>query len=267
MVKTRLDLLLVERKLVESRNLAQRLVMAGQVRVGGQVVYKPATQVEPSAGIEIVTGPRFVSRGGEKLDAAMVQFGLDVNGKTCADVGSSTGGFVDCLLQRGAKKVYAVDVGKGLLHWKLRQRVEVVVMESTNARLVTSLPETIQFLSMDASFISLKTLLPVVRNWLAPDGEMVVLIKPQFEAGRKEAARGDGVIRDSQIHRQVLENILTYAQSIGLRAGGLIRSPLHGPKGNIEFLAWLRQIGEAGEVKKLVEGAMIELPEEVTPPA
>lgn len=261
MVRKRLDVLLVERAMVASRNLAQRLVMAGQVRVAGEVVYKPATLVDPSAGIEIVTRPRFVSRGGEKLEGAIIQFGLDINGKNCADVGSSTGGFVDCLLGHGAKKVYAIDVGKGLLHWKLRQREEVVVMESTNARLVTSLPEAVQFLSVDASFISLTVLLPVIRNWLTPDGEMVALIKPQFEAGRKEVARGDGVIRDPQVHRQVLTGILTFAQGLGLRIGGLMRSPLVGPKGNIEFLVWLRQAGEPRELEKLVEGAMIELPE------
>ena len=247
MAKTRLDLLLVERGLAESRAKAQALVMAGQVRVQGQVVIKPATSIDPSAQLEVEQGPRFVSRGGEKLDAALEAFGLDLNGQVCADVGASTGGFTDCLLQRGAAKVYAIDVGKGILHWKLRNDRRIIVMEETNARYVESLQERVSLVTVDASFISLKILLPVIRKWLSSPGlgeepvmaDIVALIKPQFEAGRRDVARGDGVIRDPEIHRQVLVDVLTFAQNQGLGLQGLIKSPLLGPKGNAEFLAWL----------------------------
>lgn len=241
MSRTRLDLLLVEQGLAESRALAQRLVMAGQVRVDGQVVLKPATRVDASAQLSLDLGPRFVSRGGEKLDAALEHFKLPVQGLTCADVGASTGGFTDCLLQRGAGKVYTIDVGQGILHWKLRQDGRVVVMEQTNARFVESLPEPVDLVTVDASFISLKLLLPVIAGWFQEGevGQVVALIKPQFEAGRRQAARGHGVIRDPALHASVLVDVLTSAQqqSYGLR--GLMRSPLLGPKGNVEFLAWL----------------------------
>lgn len=240
MSKVRLDTLLVERGLVESRSLAQRLVMAGQVRVDGQMVLKPATLVPGNAHLEIDQGPPFVSRGGEKLAAALQAFPVQVEGKVCADVGASTGGFTDCLLQHGASRVYAIDVGKGVLHWKLRQDRRVVVMESTNARFVERLPEPVNLVTIDASFISLKVLLPVIHSWLAADGgEVIALIKPQFEAGRVEVSRGGGVIRDPLIHRQVLQNVLAFAQQEGFALCGLERSPLIGPKGNVEFLAWL----------------------------
>jgi 23S rRNA (cytidine1920-2'-O)/16S rRNA (cytidine1409-2'-O)-methyltransferase len=263
MPKIRLDLLLVERGLAESRAKAQALIMAGQVRVDDQVTLKPATRVLPGSVLTVDSGPRFVSRGGEKLDAALVAFGIDVAGLTCADVGASTGGFTDCMLQRGAAKVYAIDVGKGILHWKLRNDSHVVVMEQTNARYVEDLPEPVDFVTIDASFISLKILLPVVKTWLRPSppaplpfrerGEVVVLIKPQFEAGRKDVSRGDGVIRDPNIHKQVLLEVLAFAQSEGFGLKGLIRSPILGPKGNVEFLAWM-SVNPSGElVERLVE--------------
>lgn len=240
MTKTRLDVLLVERGLAESRAKAQALVMAGQVRVDGQVADKPSQTVADSADVTLDSGPRFVSRGGDKLLAALQAFPVDPHGQVCADVGASTGGFTDCLLQHGAVKVYAIDVGKGILHWKLRSDPRVVVMEETNARFVTSLPEPVQLVVCDASFISLKLLLPVMKNWLAPaSGEALVLIKPQFEAGRKEAARHKGVIRDAGVHRQVLQDVLTFAQQTSFCVRGLARSPVLGPKGNVEFLAWL----------------------------
>ena len=263
MQKVRLDLLLVERRLVESRTKAQALVMAGQVRVDGQVELKASAAVSPDARLDLETGPRFVSRGGEKLEAALVNFPVDVTGRVCADVGSSTGGFTDCLLQHGAAKVYAIDVGKGLLHWKLRTDPRLVVMEETNARYVEILPERVSLVTMDASFISLKILLPVVKNWLRPsppsplplageggrgagDEGVIALIKPQFEAGRKETARNKGVIRDPEVHKAVLEDVLAFAQGQGFSVCGLIRSPLLGPKGNVEFLAWLG-MGDAGQ--------------------
>jgi len=241
MPKTRLDVLMVERGLSESRSLAQRLIMAGQVRVNGQVVFKPATAILNDSTLEVDSGPRFVSRGGEKLEAAFLAWPIDVTGCVCADVGASTGGFTDCLLQHGAAKVYTIDVGKGILHWKLRSDPRVVVMEGTNARYVESLPEPVSLVTIDASFISLKVLLPVVKEWC---GNIITLIKPQFEAGRKETAKGEGVIRDPDVHRRVLEEVLTFAQENGFSVSGLIRSPVLGPKGNVEFLAWFGKTGE-----------------------
>ena len=227
--------------MAESRSLAQRLVMAGQVRVDGQVVLKPSTRFTLDAVITVELGPRFVSRGGEKLEPALLAFGLeDLSGLVCADVGASTGGFTDCMLQHGAAHVYAVDVGYGILHWKLRNDPRVTSMERTNARYVSEFPQPVSLVTIDASFISLKILLPVVRGWLTQQGGRVVaLIKPQFEAGRQEVSRGDGVIRDHSVHRQVLEDVLTFTEQEGFSVQGLIRSPLLGPKGNTEFLVEL----------------------------
>lgn len=270
MPKIRLDVLLTERGLAESRAKAQALIMAGQVRVNGQIALKPAAAIDSGSALEVDSGPRFVSRGGEKLDAALEAFGIDVNGLVCADVGASTGGFTDCLLQRGAAKVYAIDVGKGILHWKLRNDARVIVMEETNARFVESLPEPVSFVTIDASFISLKILLPLVKKWFSsplrpsPVGReaggegVVALIKPQFEAGKKDVARGEGVIRDPQIHRQVLFDILNFAQKEGFIVRGLIRSPLLGPKGNAEFLVRLSLDGEGNDPKDLIEKVLQE---------
>jgi 23S rRNA (cytidine1920-2'-O)/16S rRNA (cytidine1409-2'-O)-methyltransferase len=244
----RVDRLLVERGLVESRAKAQRLVMAGQVRADGQLVPKPSTQVPSDVSLELDLGPRFVSRGGEKLEAALEMFPVEITGAICADVGASTGGFTDCLLQHGARKVYAIDVGQGILHWKLRQDRRVVTMEGVNARYIESLPEPADLITVDASFISLSLLLPAVRGWVPPEGgQVIALIKPQFEAGREEASRGRGVIRDPGIHRRVLKEVLTTAMDLGYGVHGLMRSPLTGPKGNVEFLAWLRCPGSPNE--------------------
>ncbi len=246
MAKNRLDILMVERGLAVSRSLAQRLIMAGQVRVNGQVALKASDQVELGSEIHLDSGPKYVSRGGEKLEAALSAFGLEtIRDWVCVDVGSSTGGFTDCLLQHGAAKVYAVDVGYGILHWKLRQDERVVLMERTNARHVNGFPEVIQLVTVDASFISLKILLPVIRGWLEdhllqwPNPQVVALIKPQFEAGRQDAAKGDGVIRDAAIHQRVIEEIEEFARQQGFGVQGIIRSPLTGPKGNVEFLLHL----------------------------
>lgn len=242
MEKVRIDVLLEERHLVESRSQAQRLVMAGQVRVDGVVALKPAQKFAPNAQIEVEQPQRFVSRGGEKLEGAIQAFHLeDLQGRICADVGASTGGFTDCLLQHGAQKVYAVDVGYGILHWKLRNDPRVVVMERTNARYVNGFEEPVSLITIDASFISLKIFLPVFKHWFeVGKGEVVALIKPQFEAGRKETARGDGVIRDEAVHQKVLHEVLEEALSEGYTITGLIRSPLLGPKGNTEFLVHLQ---------------------------
>jgi len=260
MAKVRLDVLVVERGLAESRAKAQAMIMAGQVRVAEQVVLKPSTTVPADAVLTVDAGPRFVSRGGEKLDAALEAFRIDVTGLVCADVGASTGGFTDCLLQRGAARVYAIDVGKGILHWKLRNDPRIVVMEATNARYVESLPEPVSLATVDTSFISLKILLPVVGQWsglLQVGGDsgkwgIIALIKPQFEAGKKDVARGDGVIRDPEIHRQVLLDVLGFAQKEGFQVRGLIKSPLLGPKGNAEFLVWLGEEKVDVDVNALV---------------
>jgi 23S rRNA (cytidine1920-2'-O)/16S rRNA (cytidine1409-2'-O)-methyltransferase len=253
MPKQRLDQRLFAHRLTESREQAQRLIMAGEVLVDGQVVDRPAASVADDAAIELKSKPRFVSRGGEKLDAALEHFQIEVAGLICADVGASTGGFTDCLLQRGAARVYAIDVGRGILDQRLRTDPRVVVVEETNARYLERLPELVQFVSVDASFISLKLLLPVVKGWLTPallsraeglgeggrGGEAVALVKPQFEAGRKEVSKGSGVIKDPAVHRRVLLDVMEFAESQGWGVKGLIVSPLRGPKGNVEFLAWL----------------------------
>ncbi len=243
-----------EQGLVESRSLAQKLIMAGQVRVNGNMVLKPSALVGDADEIAVDHGPRFVSRGGEKLLAALEAFGLtDLNGWICADAGSSTGGFTDCLLQHGAEKVYAMDVGYGLLHWKLRNDPRVVVMEKTNVRDVKALPEGINLVVVDASFISLKLLLPVFRGWFADGaGTLVALIKPQFEAGREEAAKGAGVIRDPAVHRKVLTEVLSSAEQEAFEVRGLIRSPLLGPKGNTEFLARLVTPGGQSDIARQI---------------
>lgn len=236
--KQRLDILLAERGLVESRELARRLIMEGHVTVSGQRADKPGTRVALDAELAVRALPRFVSRGGEKLDAALIAFKVDVAGLICTDVGASTGGFTDCLLQRGAAKVYAIDVGYGQLDYRLRRDERVIVMERTNARYVKSLPEHPALAVIDASFISLKLLLPVVKSWMLADGRVVALIKPQFEAGRGEVGRG-GVVKDHAVHASVLRDILAAAQRDGFTVSGLILSPLKGPAGNIEFLAYL----------------------------
>lgn len=264
MKKIRLDVLLVERGLVDSRTMAQRLVMAGQVRVEGERVLRPAASVLPDVQLDVEQGPRFVSRGGEKLEAALQAFDIQVQGRICADIGASTGGFTDCLLQHGAARVYAIDVGHGILDWKLRQDGRVVVMEGTNARYLEHLPEPIQVVTIDVSFISLKVILPVNKGWFSspgqhPRGSVIALVKPQFEAGRQQVSRGKGVIRDPTIHQQVLLDILNYAYQIDYAVCGLMRSPLKGPKGNVEFLAWLEYgTQQSLSIENLVETAVLD---------
>lgn len=243
--RVRLDALLVERGLVDSREKGRRLIMAGEVLVKGQIVDKPGTPVDGEAAVELKARPRFVSRGGDKLAGALADFGLSPAGLVCADVGASTGGFTDCLLQAGAQKVYALDVGEGILDWKLRTDPRVVVMENTNARFVERLPEVIQLAVIDASFISLRLLLPVVAGWLGPAGRIVSLIKPQFEAGRERVGR-KGVVRDPEVHREVVNDILEFASRLTLTPRALTRSRLLGPAGNVEFLVWLEAGGPAG---------------------
>jgi 23S rRNA (cytidine1920-2'-O)/16S rRNA (cytidine1409-2'-O)-methyltransferase len=264
MKKQRIDILLVDRGLAESRNRAQRLVMAGEVRVDGEMVHKSSTQVPMNAKIEVTQRPKYVSRGGKKLEAALDAFEVDVSGKICADVGASTGGFTDCLLQSGAKKVYAIDVGYGLLHWKLRNDPRVIVMERTNARYLDTLPEPVNLVTIDASFISLALLLPALRNWFASEaGQTIALIKPQFEAGRKAAAKHAGVIKDEAVHEQVVMETLQSAISLGFFPIGLIPSPIKGPKGNVEFLVDLRLIADADrmDLNVMVQQALSATPD------
>jgi 23S rRNA (cytidine1920-2'-O)/16S rRNA (cytidine1409-2'-O)-methyltransferase len=214
--------------------------MAGEVRVDGEPALKSSQMVSGESRLEVLAPPRFVSRGGFKLEAALHAFDIRVEGKVCADIGASTGGFTDCLLQCGARRVYAIDVGRGILHWKLRNDPRVVLLEGTNARHLEQLPEPIDLVSIDAAFISLALLLPPASGWLAPGGDVVALVKPQFEAGRKVVGRG-GVVRDPGVHREVIQRVAAAAEASGLGPQGVIRSPLRGPSGNVEFLLWARQ--------------------------
>lgn len=238
--KMRLDQLLVTRNLTQSRQKAQALIMAGQVKVGQMIVIKPATMIEIETPLEILQNLRYVSRGGQKLEKALTFFNIQVRDKICLDVGASTGGFTDCLLQHGAKKVYAVDVGKGQLDYKLQQDQRVVNMEKTNIRYVerSNFSEPLELAVIDVSFISLDKVLPKVKELLKECGQIIALIKPQFEAGPKHVSKG-GVVRDEKIQRQVIEKIELFAQIMVMEVKGVVESPLLGPAGNKEFLIYL----------------------------
>jgi len=253
-----LDLLLVQRGLAESRERAQALIRAGQVLVDDQVADKPGRRVPSNAALRLRSRLPYVSRGGLKLEAALNAFGLDVAGWVVADVGASTGGFTDCLLQRGAARVYAIDVGYGQLAWKLRRDPRVVVMERTNIRFLESLPEPVDLATVDVSFIGLELVLPAVMRLLKPQGQIVALVKPQFEAGRRQVGKG-GVVRDPAVHRQVLTRLIEWAVEHGLRVLGLIPSPITGPRGNVEFLLHLALgpvEGPSPDLEELVDAAL-----------
>ncbi len=243
----RLDQALVQRGLLESREKAQRAILAGQVRLNGQVGRKSSDKVKDGDAVELVAKDRFVSRGGHKIEHALTHFRINPAGLTCIDIGSSTGGFTDCLLQHGAARVYAVDVGKGQLAWTLRQDPRVVVMEETNARFLTAAVFGAEFVGAelivaDCSFISLRKVLPPVIALLKPGGRIAALIKPQFEAGREEASRGAGVITDPIVHERVIRELHEFAEiELKLRWSGLTESPLLGPAGNKEFLVLLEK--------------------------
>ena len=243
MKKQRLDQVLVDKGLAQSRERAKITIMEGSVFVDGQRVDKPGTAVDPEKPIE-VRGEQlaFVSRGGKKLEKALKVFPVDPAGCLCIDCGASTGGFTDVLLQNGAKKVYAVDVGYGQLAWKLRTDERVVNMERTNLRYVTpeQIPEALDLAVMDVSFISIRLVLPAVRELLRPDGDVICLIKPQFEAGREHVGK-KGVVRDRAVHLAVLEQFQAFFPEAGLTLLGLDYSPIRGPEGNIEYLAWLKK--------------------------
>ena len=239
MAKTRLDALLVERGLFASREQARAAVLAGDVTVGGQRAAKPGVQVPVDVAVDVARKPRFVSRGGEKLDHALDVFGIDVQGRVAADIGASTGGFTDCLLQRRVERVYAVDVGYGQLDYRIRTDPRVSLLERTNARYLASLPEPIGLAVVDVSFISLTKVLEPVARLLRADGDIVALIKPQFEARRHEVARG-GIVREPETHARVIGRVAAWCADHDLRVRGLTASPILGGEGNREFLIWLQ---------------------------
>jgi 23S rRNA (cytidine1920-2'-O)/16S rRNA (cytidine1409-2'-O)-methyltransferase len=246
--KQRLDQLLVDRGLALSRAAAQAMLLAGEVELGGGATrnLKPGQMVPDDARLTVRQRPRWASRAGDKLAAALDAFGVDPAGLACLDAGASTGGFTDVLLERGARVVYAVDVGRGQLIDRLRRDPRVVSMERTNLRELASLPEPVSLATLDLSFISLRLVLPSVRRLLTPEGRVVALVKPQFEAGRGQVPRG-GVVRDPQVHRDVLTGIPADAVAAGFGPAGLIRSPLTGADGNVEFLALLGPTPGVGE--------------------
>ena len=262
--KTRLDILLTERGLAESRQKAQAVIMAGHVFVAGQRVDKPGTAVLSDAPIEVRghTLP-YVSRGGLKLEKAMKTFPITLTDKICADIGASTGGFTDCMLQNGARKVYSVDVGYGQLDWKLRSDPRVVCMERTNARYLTpeQIPDPLDFASIDVSFISLKLIFPALYGLLRQGGEIACLIKPQFEAGREKVGKM-GVVRDPAVHLEVLEHFTQHAAEAGFTVKGIDFSPIRGPEGNIEYLGYMQaKPGEPewGDLEDLVRRSHAQL--------
>lgn len=241
MAKKRLDVLLVELGLVESRQKAQATIMSGIVYVNGQKVDKAGSPTAEDAKIEVRgKALKYVSRGGLKLEKAMACFPISLSGKVAADIGASTGGFTDCMLQNGAEKVYAVDVGYGQLAWSLRNDSRVVCLERTNARFITTeqIPEPLDFASIDVSFISLNLILPALRPLMSDEGQIVCLVKPQFEAGRDKVGK-KGVVRDPDVHLEVLEHFLQHAANARFNVAGLTFSPIRGPEGNIEYLGYL----------------------------
>lgn len=256
----RLDHALVERGLCETRSRAKAMIMAGDVLVNDQKETRAGRLIAATDVVTLKEKPRFVSRGGEKMEGALAAFGIDVTGMVAADLGSSTGGFTDCLLQRGASKVYAVDVGYGILDERMRTHEQVVSMERTNARHLESLPEPIDIVVIDVSFISLNLMFPAVKHVLKPGGLCVPLIKPQFEAGPENIGKR-GVVRDHAVHEMVLRKAIEFATEHGLACLGLIASPLRGPNGNIEFLAHLvnDQVADAPTADELVERAMAQV--------
>lgn len=237
--KLRLDKLLVERQLAHTRSKAAAMIMAAEVSVDGRIIDKPGTQVSAGAAITLKDKPRYVGRGGYKLEAALQAFPMLVKDKVCADVGASTGGFTDCLLQHGAARVHAIDVGSGIIDYRLRQDARVRLLENTNARYLQSLGERVSLAVIDVSFISLRLILPAALRWLGTEADIIALVKPQFEAGKHDVGKG-GIVRDLSVHRRVLREAVSFASDLGLTPSGLIRSPITGAKGNVEYLLWLR---------------------------
>ncbi len=237
--KTRLDLLLVARNHVSSRSKAAAQIMAGEVTVDGRLIDKPGSMVRSDAEIRLKAKPRYVGRGGLKLEAALAAFPVAVAGAVCADVGASTGGFTDCLLQHGAARVCAIDVGSGILDYRLRIDERVCLLEGTNARHLESLPARPSLVVIDVSFISLRLILPAVKRWVSAEADIIALVKPQFEVGKGEVGKG-GIVRSSQLRRQTLQDVVESAESLGMYSADVIPSPITGAKGNVEYLLWLR---------------------------
>ncbi len=261
MAKQRLDVYMVEQGLVTSRSLAQSMIMAGEVYINQQKASKAGELINGDEKIEIRSKSlKYVSRGGLKLDKAMKSFPIDLSNKICMDIGASTGGFTDCMLQNGAAKVYSVDVGYGQLAWKLRQDPRVVNMERTNVRYITEedILEPIDFFSVDVSFISLKLVLPVAYKLLKDNGYGVCLIKPQFEAGREKVGK-NGIVRDKAVHLEVINNVVKFTRKLGFSVLGMDFSPIKGPKGNIEYLMYVGKNGEENAIdfKSIVEDSHI----------
>jgi 23S rRNA (cytidine1920-2'-O)/16S rRNA (cytidine1409-2'-O)-methyltransferase len=238
--RQRLDQLLFDRNLAESREKARALILSGNVLVNGQKIDKAGHAVDPESAIELLERPRFVSRGGLKLEAALEHFHIDVTGKICLDIGSSTGGFTDCLLQHGAARVYAIDVGTGQLDWKLRNDPRVIVQEQVNARYLSGeqVPEKVDVAVCDVSFISVTMILPVLPGVLGDHGEMIILVKPQFELERRQVGKG-GIVRDPELHRRACEKIQAAVGALGFHSD-IIPSPILGAEGNREFLLYAR---------------------------
>ncbi len=255
--RRRLDEAVVDRGLADSRSRARALILAGDVTVNGAVVSRAGAPVGPADRLDLLAKPPYASRGGEKLARALARFDIDPTGLVAADLGASTGGFTDCLLQAGARRVYAVDVGHGQLLERLRLDPRVVVLDRTNARSLAGLPEPVQLVTIDVSFISLRLILPTAAHLLAPGGTTIPLIKPQFEAGQQEVGKG-GVVRDPDVHRRVLAAVLAAAVEVGFGVRNLIASPLRGPAGNIEFLAHLELGAESVDPIPLIEWALTE---------
>ncbi|MBA3450462.1 MAG: TlyA family RNA methyltransferase [Chloroflexia bacterium] len=258
--RTRLDEALVGRGLTDSRSRARALILAGDALVNGVSIVRAGTSVLESDELSLKSAPRFVSRGGDKLNHGLDAFGLDVRGAVVADFGASTGGFTDCLLQRGASRVYAIDVGYGQMVDKLRQDARVIVMDRVNARQLDSLPEAVDLVTIDVSFIGLNLVLPAASRLLNEPGRILALIKPQFEAGRADVGRG-GVVRDPRVHRRVLKDAFTIVRQLELGIVGLTVSPLRGPAGNVEFLSLLKpranSIPEDSAIDRVMEEAAI----------
>ena len=260
MAKKRLDVLLVERGLAETREKAQALIIAGEVTVDGRVVDKAGTSVAPESELAVSQGLRYVGRGGLKLEHALAALGVNAAGKVAVDVGASTGGFTDCLLQHGALRVYAVDVGYGQLDWRLRTDPRVITIDRTNIRYLAQLPELVDLATVDVSFISLGLVLPAIGRLLKPGGRVVALVKPQFEAGRRQVGKG-GVVRDPAVHKEVLRRLAAWAQREGWAVRGATPSPILGPAGNREFFFLLARAGrgldEAALAAVVDEGATL----------
>ncbi len=237
--KERLDVLVVQRQLVGSRSKASAMIMAAEVFVNGQIADKPGMRVPIDAEVTLKSKPRYVGRGGIKLEAALESFDVQSKGKICADVGASTGGFTDCLLQNGASRVYAIDVARGIIDYRLRVDERVILLENTNARYLESLDEPVNLVVGDVSFISLRLILPAVKQWLTPEADIITLVKPQFEAGKSDVGKG-GIIKDASVRRRVLEEITSFAEEIEFNVVDIIRSPITGQKGNTEYLMWLK---------------------------